>query len=51
MYSANDTSGKAIPRQSLDYISTAILRIIHAIATLATETLCIFVKFDIKDSF
>ena len=51
MSSVDDTSSEAAPRQSLDHIGTALLRIIHVIATAATETPCMFSKANIKDSF
>ena len=51
MSSMNDTLNEAALCQSLDYIGTALPRIIHVVATVATETPCIFSKADIKDSF
>ena len=51
MSSVNDTLSEAALCQSLDCIGTALLRIIHVVATAATETLCMFLKAGIKDSF
>ena len=49
--SVNDTSSPAAPREALDYIGTTLPRIIHAVASAATDTPCLFAKADIKDGF
>ena len=51
MASVNETSSPAAPRESLDYIGTALPRIIHAIAAAETNIPCLFTKADIKDGF
>lgn len=49
--SVNETTVQTAPHHALDYIGTALPRIIHAVATAATNTPCLFAKADIKDGF
>ena len=49
--SVNDTSSPAAPREALDYIGMTLPRIIHAVASAATNTPCLFAKADVKDGF
>ena len=49
--SVNETTIQTAPHHALDYIGTALPRIIHAVATAAISNHCLFAKADIKDGF
>lgn len=49
--SVNESTRQTAPHDALDYIGTALPRIIHAVATAATNQHCLFAKADIKDGF
>jgi len=49
--SVNETSNPMAPRKALQYIGTALPRIIHAIATATKTAPCYFAKADIQDGF
>ena len=51
MLLVNEISNPATPRESLDYIKAALPYITHTIAIAETNTLCLFTKANIKDSF
>ena len=49
--SVNETSSLMAPREALQYIGTALPRIIHAIATVTEAAPYYFAKADIQDGF
>ena len=49
--SVDGTSTPVTQRDALDSIGTTLQNIIHAIASAATDTTCLFSKADVKDSF
>ena len=51
MLSVNETLNPVAPRESLDYIGTALPHIIYVIARAETDTPYLFIKAGIKDSF